>query len=364
MNISSSLLNWYKTNKRELPWRDTGNPYQIWLSEIILQQTRIDQGMGYFHRIYQRFPDIHSLASASEDEVLSLWQGLGYYSRARNLHHTAKTISAYYGGAFPPDYHELKKLKGIGSYTAAAIASIAFNIPVAAIDGNVSRVISRLFAIETPIDNSSTRKIIENLADEILDTRQPGDFNQAMMDLGSMICKPTNPLCQQCPLFDFCLARAKKTEHLLPVKSKKIKQRKRYFHFFLLTCMKNDTRFLFVEKRRNNDIWKNLYQLPLAETDSPEIPEQLPLPAEAISMLKSKGFHPEITGKPVTYKHQLSHQTLEASFYKIILPQEYCFIFEQYYKKVSLEEFESMGKPVLISRYIAGHITGLSETTQ
>ncbi|HPR61276.1 MAG TPA: A/G-specific adenine glycosylase, partial [Prolixibacteraceae bacterium] len=204
--FSNKILKWYNINKRELPWRKTKNPYFIWISEVILQQTRVEQGKQYYLKFIDSFPDITSLAAASEDEILKTWQGLGYYSRARNLHKGAKQIVQNYNGIFPNKYHELLKISGIGPYTAAAIASIAFNIAKAAIDGNVYRVLSRVFEINAPIDSSTGKKTFDTLANKLIDNKQPGNYNQALMELGALICKPRNPICENCPLQNNCLA--------------------------------------------------------------------------------------------------------------------------------------------------------------
>jgi len=302
--INTIILNWYQHSKRELPWRNTKDPYVIWISEIILQQTRMEQGLPYFHRFVQRFPDITSLASASEDEVLKLWQGLGYYSRARNMHHTAKRIHADYQGVFPESFDELKKLKGIGDYTASLIASVCFNKPYAVVDGNVNRLISRLYAVKEAVDSSKGKAEIKELADQLTDTNRPGDFNQAMMDFGSLICTPRNPLCRSCPLSGWCMAFKQAQVSMYPVKNPKKELQKRYLNYFFIS----NTTHVLIKKRRDKDIWQNLYELPLIEneingTDTGLIRKHFGFSAKRIKRLQS-------------VKHKLSHRELHISFYE------------------------------------------------
>ena len=352
MNFSSRLLQWYNENKRDLPWRNSSNPYNIWLSEIILQQTRIAQGIEYYYRFLEKHPDIYSLAAASEDEILLLWQGLGYYSRARNMHAAAKIIVMYNDGVFPNDYHELIKLPGVGPYTAAAISSIAFNIPEAAVDGNVIRVLARFFGIEDPVDDTKTIKQIRAIASELIDQRNPGMFNQALMDLGAMVCKPGKPSCEICPLANDCFARKNRLERMIPVKRPKSKQKDRFFHFFVLLVKKKDVKVFPVEKRKHNDIWKNLYQLPLVETSGMELTnEQL----ENINLFKGFDYthYFKPTNTPIyRFTHLLTHQRIHAFFRIITLPDDFCHNFESEAEWVTFDEFLQRGKPVLISRFM------------
>ncbi len=256
------VLIWYEKHKRELPWRETIDPYSIWLSEIILQQTRIDQGMAYYLKFIDSYPTIHDFAVASEDEILKMWQGLGYYSRARNMHSTANTIVREHQGQFPADYVSLLQLKGVGEYTAAAIASIAYNLPYATVDGNVFRVLSRVYGISTPIDTGIGKKEFTKRANELLDDSQPGQFNQALMEFGAIQCKPKNPDCGNCPFSQHCIAWKNGTIDLLPVKRGKTKIRKRYFNYLVI----EHRQYTYLTKRTESDIWKNLYEFPLAET--------------------------------------------------------------------------------------------------
>lgn len=260
--FEGQLSNWYEQHKRHLPWRETTSPYHIWLSEIILQQTRIDQGLAYFNRFVESYPTIEKLASASEDEVLKLWQGLGYYSRARNLHKTAKYIATTLNGQFPDNYANLLKLKGVGEYTAAAIASVSFGLPYAVVDGNVYRVIARLFGIDTPIDSTEGKKKFKTIAQQLLHPKHPDTHNQAMMEFGATQCVPKKPNCESCIFKAQCFAFAHNLIDQLPVKSGKTKIRHRYFSYFVLT--EGDS--VFLQKRTEKDIWRNLYEFPMIET--------------------------------------------------------------------------------------------------
>ena len=296
---------WYKRNKRALPWRQTTNPYYIWLSEIILQQTRVEQGRAYYERFVQTFPTVQYLASASEEQVLLLWQGLGYYSRARNLHKAAQQIAAL--GVFPSDYKAIISLPGVGPYTAAAIASFAFGQPYAVLDGNVFRVLSRYFGIDTPIDSTEGKKMFKALADELLDKKRPSLYNQAIMDFGAVVCKPSGSDCVACPLHDGCLAFAQNRVQQLPVKGKKIEQRTRYFSYVYLCTDKEEVQIC---RRSGNDIWRGLYQFPLVESI-----EEL-----SLSALQQKFPQGQWTILSQGFVHQLTHQRLVVNFYRLQLP--------------------------------------------
>ena len=268
--FTKKLLSWFSTHQRPLPWKGEKNPYLIWLSEIILQQTQVEQGRPYFEKFKAAYPTVHDLANASEDEVMKRWQGLGYYSRARNLHFTAKHISSELNGIFPKTFKGLKQLKGVGEYTAAAIASFAYEVPVAVVDGNVYRVLSRFFGISEPIDTTKGKQIIRELADKMLDQADPGKYNQAIMDFGAGQCKPRKPLCLSCPMSSECAAFNENMVLSLPVKVKKIKKKTRYFNYLVIQFENS----LYLQKRQENDIWKELYQFPLIETKSiPELKE-------------------------------------------------------------------------------------------
>jgi len=314
-NFSATLLKWYGHYKRELPWRDEQDPYKIWVSEIILQQTRISQGWNYYLRFIERFPSVADLAAAAEDEVLKQWQGLGYYSRARNLHTGAKQIAAQHDGKFPHLYHDVLKIKGVGEYTAAAIVSMAFNLPYPAIDGNAFRVLTRIFGIHTPIDTQAGKKEITVLANQLIDKKQAGMFNQAIMDFGSLQCVPSNPDCEQCCFAASCVAKQKNLQTVLPIKSQKTKIQTRYFYYLHI---RNQGKTL-IQKRENKDIWKGLYEFPLLESK-----EELPID-EILQSFSSKDMLKNCTWvldavSPV-YKHQLSHQLIIAQFITLVVTQ-------------------------------------------
>ena len=258
MDFNNLILKWYDKIKRKLPWRKTKNPYNIWISEIILQQTRMQQGVIYYNKFISKFPNLESLAKSDEEDVLLLWQGLGYYSRARNLHSTAKYIHNELGSDFPETYEDLLKLKGIGDYTASAISSICFEKKHPVLDGNVFRIISRIFEIYNPIDVTESRKIFKEKALEIMPKKRFGDYNQALMDFGSIVCRPVSPLCNSCEISTLCVAFKKNTVTKLPVKSKKRKVKKLFFDYALI---RNDNKYLI--ERINEGIWKNLYQFPV-----------------------------------------------------------------------------------------------------
>lgn len=314
MNIlTRTLLDWYAENKRELPWRETADPYLIWISEIILQQTRVAQGYDYFLRFVRRFPDVATLAAASEEEVMKYWQGLGYYSRARNLHAAAKSMN----GVFPKTYREVRALKGVGDYTAAAICSIAYNMPYAVVDGNVYRVLSRYFGIDTPIDSTEGKKVFAALAEEMLDKSSPATYNQAIMDFGAIQCTPQSPACMFCPLADSCAALAAGKVSKLPVKAHKTKTSNRYFNYIYVrmgACT-------FIHKRTEDDIWKNLFELPLIESDREWTEEEF-LQSPAFRSLIAAGETPVVRVVVRNVKHVLSHRIIYASFYEVELPED------------------------------------------
>ncbi|MBP5318912.1 MAG: A/G-specific adenine glycosylase [Paludibacteraceae bacterium] len=304
METSARIQKWFAENGRDLPWRHTRDPYRIWVSEIILQQTRIEQGTDYYHRFLQQYPTLSALQQTDETTLLRLWQGLGYYSRALTMLKAARACS----GAFPDRYDDLIGLPGIGDYTASAISSFASGECRAAVDGNVQRIIARLYDLEEPVDKPAGAKSIKMLADELLDRRHPGNHNQAMMDFGALQCVPRNPDCHQCPLQAQCLAYARGTVGERPVKLGKTKQRKRCFHY--LDLQAGHTRFL--RQRPEGDIWTGLYEFFLIESDEP-------LTSESIRQaLGSDRF--EIGRQSKTYRHVLSHQQIYADFTVILLP--------------------------------------------
>ncbi len=307
-HFSAKIITWYRQNKRDLPWRNTKDAYLIWLSEIILQQTRVDQGMAYYLKFAKEFPTIKHLAKADNDTVMKLWQGLGYYSRARNLHATAKILQNDFKGKFPDSYADILTLKGVGEYTAAAIASFAFDKPHAVVDGNVFRVLSRVFGIETPIDSSIGKKEFYTLANELIDKKMPGMHNQAIMEFGALQCKPVNPDCSVCCLNSNCYAFAKKVVQELPIKEKKTKVRNRYFNYIVFKY-KGTTA---IRKRVEKDIWINLHDFPLIETTKELTEEKLLASPEWKKMIGKTKY--SIGSISSTYKHILSHQKIFARF--------------------------------------------------
>ena len=313
MDFTNLLIEWYLQKKRDLPWRNTTNPYPIWLSEIILQQTRVAQGMPYFYAFLESFPTIKELAIADEQQVLKLWQGLGYYSRARNLHQTAQYIANELDGVFPNSYAGLIQLKGIGEYTAAAIASFAYNEPVPVVDGNVFRVVSRYFGIESDISTGKTKKEFTALAAELLSKEQPALFNQAIMEFGAMHCTPKNPDCENCIFNSSCVALQKGLVGQLPFKSKKIKIRKRYFNYIVLQDKKGNTK---IQQRTDKGIWHNLYEFPLFETTQEEGFETI-----APLIKNDTDFGDSVVSiqeaNPISLIHKLSHQHLYIKFWKV-----------------------------------------------
>ncbi len=303
MTFSQTIIRWYHKNKRDLPWRHTNDPYKIWISEIILQQTRVAQGLPYYNRFIEQFPRIQILANAKEELVIKTWQGLGYYSRARNLHSTAIFISKTLKGKFPDSFEEIKSLKGIGDYTAAAIASFAFNKVYPVVDGNVFRVLSRYFGSHTPIDSMQGKKEFLAIAEKLIDKKTPGIFNQAIMEFGAMQCLPQNPLCNNCPLKKSCKALIRNQVNELPVKSHKTKTKNRYFNYFVIIQKGK----LLIRKRTGKDIWENLYDFPLIETS-----KKASLKAVAkTALIKNTS---QITSS-ASYRHVLSHQIIHAEFW-------------------------------------------------
>ena len=310
MDFSNQLVQWYQTNKRDLPWRSTTDAYVIWLSEIILQQTRVGQGLPYFHRFLEKYPDVTSFAAANEDDVLKLWQGLGYYSRGRNMLKTARMVLEIYDGKFPGNYAQLINLKGIGQYTAAAIASFSANEAKAVVDGNVYRVIARYFGIDEPINSTQGQKTFQQIADDLLDKQHPGLHNQAIMEFGAMLCKPKNPDCVICPVRPGCYAYNNGAIATLPVKLNKVKIRERFFNYFLIIDGNN----VLVNKRGDRDIWANMYDLPLIETTSQlEVNELVALPQ--VKELFGDDFG--IGNISPVKKHVLTHQRLYVRLIKV-----------------------------------------------
>ena len=328
-------------NQRDLPWRKSKNPYSIWLSEIILQQTRIAQGTSYYKKFINEFDDVFDLAEADEKTILKLWQGLGYYSRARNLHSTAKIIAHQYNGRFPNSYAELIKLKGIGDYTASAIASIAFNLPHAVVDGNVYRVLARIFGIRTPINEPKGVKEFKLLAEELLNHEDPGSHNQALMEFGALVCTPKKPKCESCVFNDMCYALQQKCIDLLPVKLKKIKIRKRYFNYLVIDINGDST---VLQQRKQKDIWQNLYEFPLYETEQ-GLQNESELKEFIKRTLMINGSYTLKKHNELPIIHKLTHQTLYASFW-IIEPTK------KPQNLTSWQELENLALPVLLQNFV------------
>lgn len=343
-SFRNALLRWHQYHHRPLPWKGEKNPYLVWLSEIILQQTRVEQGLPYFKRFKERFPTVQDLANAHEDEVLKLWEGLGYYSRARNLHHSANHIVKELNGVFPDNYDDIKKLKGVGDYTAAAIASFAFGLPHAVVDGNVYRVLSRYFADDTPTDSSSGKKRFTALANQLIQPQQPADFNQAMMDLGAGVCTPAVPNCGTCPLASGCEAKKKDLVTELPVKSKKLKRKTRYFVYLMIRHANG----FYLRQRTGNDIWKNLYELPLIELQQPlkqaQELEQLEawLGSELVSKIRTTD----------RFRHELTHQRIEATFCEVDVNDDFCAPEEECWQRITLNDLPDFAFPKLILNYL------------
>jgi len=346
--LAAALLSWYPRHHRDLPWRRTRDPYAIWLSEVILQQTRVAQGLPYYESFLAAYPTVQNLAAAPEQEVLRLWQGLGYYSRARNMHHTAQQVVQEYGGRFPSTYAELLKLRGVGPYTAAAIASFAFDEAVAVLDGNVYRVLARIFGLHSDIAAPASRKEFQALADQHIPASAPADFNQAIMEFGAIHCTPAKPDCLFCPLQQQCWAFQHGQVALLPVKSKAKAARVRFFQYFVLRHKEH----IYLRERREKDIWQGLYDFALSETTIPDIPA-----SEVIRYLDALGASIDTSqaAEPSTvYRHVLSHQKLEARFHPIELAQPLPELAQQDLglRAYTRAEVEALPKPILIANYL------------
>ncbi|WP_444092576.1 A/G-specific adenine glycosylase [Bacteroides sp.] len=344
-NFSNTIEKWYQEYKRELPWRESADPYVIWISEIILQQTRVVQGYDYFMRFMKRFPDVATLAQADEDEVMKYWQGLGYYSRARNLHAAAKSMN----GVFPNTYPEVRALKGVGDYTAAAICSFAYNMPYAVVDGNVYRVLSRYLGIDTPIDSTEGKKLFAAVADELLDKKNPALYNQAIMDFGAIQCSPQSPNCMFCPLASGCSALAGGMVAQLPVKQHKTKTTNRYFNYIYVRM----GAYTLINKRTGNDIWKNLFEFPLIETPEAVSEEEFPALPELRAMF-AEGETPIVRLVCRDVKHVLSHRVIYANFYMVDLPENSQSFTS--YQKIKADELEQYAVSRLVHAFIEKYI--------
>lgn len=340
MILSNQLIYWYLQNKRDLPWRKTKDPYKVWLSEIMLQQTRVAQGLPYFLKFVEAFPTVFDLAESKESTVLKLWQGLGYYSRARNLHFTSKYISDELNGVFPKSYKELLKLKGVGDYTASAIASICYDEPVAVVDGNVYRVLSRFFGINTPINSTKGIKEFKTLAETLIDASQPGTYNQAIMDFGALHCKPQNPLCDTCPLSESCVALEKNLVKELPVKEKKLKVKKRYFNYLVIVTEDQETLF---NERIGKGIWQGLYEFPLIETKEPVSEKELVEDKQFLTLFPNKTIMSLFNNEDIV--HKLSHQHLFTKFWVVKTKKVS-------QKTIAWNEIKKFPTPILIDKFL------------
>ena len=336
-NFSLVLIKWYNLNKRNLPWRNTVDPYKIWISEIILQQTRVEQGLPYYNKFILNFPNIIKLSQAKEDKVLKLWQGLGYYSRARNLHFTSKYITEKLNGEFPKNYDGLIKLKGVGKYTASAISSFAYNEKKAVLDGNVFRVLSRYFGVFDPIDSTLGLKLFEEISFKNLPIKNIATYNQSIMEFGALQCKPASPNCELCPLNFNCWAFLNNKISSLPVKNKKIIKKERFFNFIVLA----NEKFVFIEKRIKNDIWKNLYQFPLFEDSDLNFKPAKDLVKNGVLLKKTK------------IKHILTHQRLNVVFwhYNVNKLEK-----NKKYKTIEIKKIDQYPVPKIVENYIAENL--------
>jgi len=356
MSFSSKISNWYLENRRPLPWREDVHPYRTWLSEVILQQTRVNQGLPYYFKFIEAFPTVIDLANAEEDQVLKLWQGLGYYSRARNLQKTAQLIQSEFGGIFPKTYSELIKLKGIGPYTAAAISSICYEEKVAVVDGNVYRVLSRYFNVDLPIDSTEGKKYFNQLANELLlsDSVAPSTHNQAIMELGALVCTPKNTQCSSCPLQFDCEGKLKNTFDKLPIKSKKTSVRNRYFHYLIFIDINGNT---LIDKRNTKDIWGGLYEFPLIEKASENITvEEIINTIKELPLTIKNNF--SIKKNNSIYKHKLSHQNLSATFYTVTIDVKLTNKTTDY-QIISISDVQNHPLPQLIQNYLNNEFENL-----
>lgn len=345
--FASHLIAWYKTNHRTLPWRQTGNPYHIWISEIILQQTRVAQGLPYYHKFIAQFPTIKDLAAATEQQILLVWQGLGYYSRARNMHKCATTIVSTYGGAFPTEYRELLKLPGIGPYTAAAIASLAFNRPVPVVDGNVYRVLARVFGIYLNIAEGKSFNAFFELSSELLPPQQPALYNQAVMELGALVCTPQKPDCSGCPIAGICEARATNKQAMLPIKKKVLRTRNRYFNYLVIHYNNK----IGVVKRTKKDIWQGLYEFYNIETPKGTTIDEL----TDVFLEELLKLNPKIEHNTKLPKHKLSHQTIFAQVWHCYFnknQQVEPLLVKYGVVLCSNTELVKLPKPVLITNFL------------
>ncbi len=330
-------------NTREMPWKGERDPYRIWISEIILQQTRVQQGLDYYRRFIKKWPDVKSLAAAGEQQVYKAWEGLGYYSRCRNLVVSARYIARELDGKFPDKYDDILKLKGIGNYTAAAIASFAFNLPYAVVDGNVFRVLARFFGIHTPVDSIKGKNQFTQLANELLDKKNPALYNQAIMDFGAVVCKPASPLCNECVLRKKCAAHQQQLVLTLPVKEKTVRQRTRFLNYLII----EHNNKLYVHKRTQKDIWQNLYEFVLVETKDFMPAKRFLQTDEVIALIGNVHTVIKISSD---FQQKLTHQTIKGRFFHVMLNKEIVSL--KRFKKVSHSELHHLPLPKFITSYL------------
>ncbi len=345
LTFSNIIIHWYEENKRDLPWRTTKDAYIIWVSEVILQQTRVAQGLAYFVRFIERFPSVTDLAKAEEAEVLKYWQGLGYYSRARNMHKAAKKVMESYAGIFPTDYTDLLTLQGIGDYTAAAISSFSNNQPHAVVDGNVYRVLSRVFGINIPINSNEGKKEFKKLAQSLLLPHQAATYNQAIMEFGALQCVPASPVCANCPLQAMCYAFEHKQINSLPVKETKKTTKTRYFFYFDI----RNEEYTYLQQRTHNDIWHNLFEYPLLERDTPSTTDEILTSSGFLDLFDNCG-NMAIEGISSEIKHVLSHQIIRTVFIRITIEKENNAL--QSLLKINSQDIEDYPVSRLMHKYI------------
>jgi len=355
MTLEGRLIKWYLKNKRDLPWRNTKNPYEIWISEVILQQTRVNQAISYYYAFLDSFPSVSALANASEHEVLKSWQGLGYYSRARNLHTSAKYIMNELKGKFPENYKDLIQLKGIGEYTAAAIASFSYHEKVAVVDGNVYRLLSRIYAEPTPINSLKGKKLFFELASNMIEHQEPYLFNQAIMEFGAIQCTPKNPNCSICDLQQFCLAYSQNKVGDYPVKTKSIKKRDRFLYYFFI----ENNGHTYIKKRGSNDIWQGLFEFPLIETNTELNLEKLSLTDEWNKIIGNYPAVLDSISKKIS--HQLTHQQLFIQFFsfKTELTSTPMFTFDKDFQKIAMDDLINYPVPKPIENFIQNNSSAI-----
>jgi A/G-specific adenine glycosylase len=348
-NFNKNLIQWHLKHKRLLPWKDKIDVYQVWLSEIMLQQTRVEQGLPYYLKFIEKYPTVNDFANAPIDDILKLWEGLGYYSRARNMHATALNIRDNYNGKFPDTFEGLKKLKGIGDYTAAAIASFAYGLPYAVVDGNVYRVLARYLGQDIPIDTPQGKKYFQQKAQELLNEKEPGAHNQAMMDFGSLVCTPKNPKCEACPFASECVAFSHNWVEKLPKKEKKLPKKERFLHYFVFSDGKN----IVLNRRGGNDIWKLLYDFPQCQPQPQPQPPHPPkggfLSASDVSSIVDIKKLPE----PLVFKQTLTHQKITAFFYEI---NHLRIKQPELYITVSIGDLNKYAFPKIIANYLTNRL--------